>query len=317
VNHYASESDEPAWIVEDTTAPSNVTRYVSGVEGDIAVSTTATGGRVVQVVDLHGDVVMTIPVADGATVATWADLRVSASYEFGGPLQLTGGGATTGPPARYGWLGAAQRSAETLGGLVLMGARLYSPTLGRFLSVDPVPGGSASAYDYCNADPVNCTDLAGLWGWPKWVTKAASAVAGAARAVASAAVATAKFVWKYRDVIALGLGVAGMFICTLCTVAFYAGMALSVASTASACSKGQTASCAVGIVSTVTGGLGRVGARAGNALWLAGKARIVAGSRTLGPWMSDSGRWIKGVGNVLGMVSTGASGYSAVRSEFG
>ena len=66
MNHYASDSDEPAWIVEDTTAPSNVTRYVSGVEGDIAVSTTATGGRVVQVVDLHGDVVMTIPVADGA-----------------------------------------------------------------------------------------------------------------------------------------------------------------------------------------------------------------------------------------------------------
>jgi RHS repeat-associated protein len=106
---------------------------------------------------------MTIPVADGATVATWADLRVSASYEFGGPLQLTGGGATTGPPARYGWLGAAQRSAETLGGLVLMGARLYSPVIGRFLSVDPVAGGSASAYDYGNADPVNCTDIDSRW----------------------------------------------------------------------------------------------------------------------------------------------------------
>jgi hypothetical protein len=31
--------------------------------------------------------------------------------------------------------------------------------------VDSVPGGSASAYDYCNADPVNCTDLGGTWGF--------------------------------------------------------------------------------------------------------------------------------------------------------
>jgi len=46
-----------------------------------------------------------------------------------------------------------------------MGVRLYAPNLGRFLQVDPAPGGSATAYDYCNADPVNCTDLNGTWGW--------------------------------------------------------------------------------------------------------------------------------------------------------
>jgi hypothetical protein len=88
VNHYGSDSDEPGWIVEDTTAPSNVTRYVPGVEGDIAVTTSATGGRVVQVVDLHGDVTMTIPLADGASVATWTALKVSASDEFGLPLAV-------------------------------------------------------------------------------------------------------------------------------------------------------------------------------------------------------------------------------------
>ncbi|MFY1656119.1 hypothetical protein [Micromonospora sp. WMMD1274] len=40
---------------------------------------------------------------------------------------------------RYGWLGGKQRSAEAFGGAILMGVRLYSPSLGRFLRVDPVP----------------------------------------------------------------------------------------------------------------------------------------------------------------------------------
>jgi hypothetical protein len=48
---------------------------------------------------------------------------------------------------------------------VLMGVRLYQPDLGRFLTVNPVHGGSANDYDYCNADPVNCTDLDGRISW--------------------------------------------------------------------------------------------------------------------------------------------------------
>ncbi len=58
-----------------------------------------------------------------------------------------------------------------------MGARLYSPALGRFLQIDPVPGGNASPYDYCTADPVNCTDLDGNWGMPKWLKKTVGIVA--------------------------------------------------------------------------------------------------------------------------------------------
>jgi RHS repeat-associated protein len=65
--------------------------------------------------------------------------------------------------ADYGWLGQHQRLYEHAGSLALvqMGARPYLPALGRFLSVDPVAGGSANDYDYVNANPINATDLDG------------------------------------------------------------------------------------------------------------------------------------------------------------
>jgi hypothetical protein len=49
-----------------------------------------------------------------------------------------------------------------------MGVRLYDPTTGRFLSVDPVPGGSANAYEYCGGDPLNRYDLDGRFWRGLW-----------------------------------------------------------------------------------------------------------------------------------------------------
>lgn len=45
-----------------------------------------------------------------------------------------------------------------------MGARLYNPTTGQFLSTDPVLGGNATPYGY-PTDPVNSADLNGQWGY--------------------------------------------------------------------------------------------------------------------------------------------------------
>jgi hypothetical protein len=60
-----------------------------------------------------------------------------------------------------------------------MGIRTYIPQLGRYLQTDPIPGGSANAYAYVYADPVNTTDLTGERtgkGLSAWAMKTASEI---------------------------------------------------------------------------------------------------------------------------------------------
>ncbi|HEY8983165.1 MAG TPA: RHS repeat-associated core domain-containing protein, partial [Streptomyces sp.] len=153
LNHYDGEGDTPRWIVENT-ATGALTRNVDSASGDLAATTSKTGDTVLQLTTVHGDVALQLPLATGkAPVALDTD-------EYGNPRA----GQT---PARYGWLGAKQRSAETLTGLTLMGVRLYNPATGRFLSVDPVHGGNLNAYEYAHADPLNRFDLDGRWSWGK------------------------------------------------------------------------------------------------------------------------------------------------------
>ncbi|MEV4108938.1 DNRLRE domain-containing protein [Nonomuraea sp. NPDC049695] len=145
VNHYGSEGDSPRWSAEPG---GNVLRNVSGFDGDLAAITGANGDIRLQLTTLHGDVGTEYTL--GTATATVVD-----ADEYG---------VARGPARRYGWLGGKQRAADTLDGTMLMGVRLYNPSLGRFLQLDPVEGGSANAYEYCSGDPVNCTDLDGKWG---------------------------------------------------------------------------------------------------------------------------------------------------------
>ncbi|MEU2429105.1 DNRLRE domain-containing protein [Streptomyces sp. NPDC007861] len=147
LNHYGSDADNPRWIVEDT-ATGALTRNVNGFDNGLVATTAKSGSTVLQLVNLHGDVVMHLPTTAGQAVT------VLSTDEYGNRAE----GPST---VRYGWHGGQHRSSETLTDLVLMGVRLYNPATGRFLSGDPVPGGSCNAYDYACADPVNSDDVTG------------------------------------------------------------------------------------------------------------------------------------------------------------
>lgn len=147
-DHYAGDSDSPAWVAENADG-SSWTRNIVGIGGELVGIQDSVAGIALQLSNLHGDIVATASTSTSATGPT----ATFESTEFGLPRQA--------PSARYGWLGEKMRMMDSLTGLVLMGVRLYSPVLGRFLSVDPVEGGSFNNYEYALQDPVNKSDLDG------------------------------------------------------------------------------------------------------------------------------------------------------------
>ncbi|WP_433729524.1 DNRLRE domain-containing protein [Actinoplanes sp. CA-051413] len=158
VNHYCSDSDTPRWIVEDSAG--NVTRNVTSATGDLTATTGKSGQTVLQLSDIHGDVSLLLPLDTTAA-------PIVLDHDENGKSRPSQG------PVRYGWLGAKQRAADTVTGLVVMGVRLYDPVTGRFLSVDPIYGGGDNLYGY-PADPVNQYDLDGQ----AWKCKAKCALVG-------------------------------------------------------------------------------------------------------------------------------------------
>jgi RHS repeat-associated protein len=145
VYHYAGGSDSPSWTQEGA----NWSRNIGAMGGSLGAIQKSSGEITFQLADMHGDIV---GIAESSPSAT--KLKSTQQFdEFGNPKQTTG--------AKYGWLGSKGRRTELPSGVIQMGKRSYVPALGRFLTMDPVKGGSANAYDYANQDPVNNFDLTG------------------------------------------------------------------------------------------------------------------------------------------------------------
>ncbi|WP_017936823.1 beta strand repeat-containing protein [Nocardioides sp. Iso805N] len=149
-NHYDDASDATAWTstkkVDGTTATK---RYVGGIDGGLDATVGDDGSVKLDLTNLHGDTVATIT-PDATSITSYHE-----TTEYGAPRDPASAADD------YGSLGAKKRSTDDLGGLTLMGVRLYNPTTGHFLSVDRIAGGNANAYTYPN-DPIDRFDPTGL-----------------------------------------------------------------------------------------------------------------------------------------------------------
>lgn len=111
--------------------------------------------------NLHGDMIAT-------ATATGTKIGSTATFDPDGNADTRTDAYTseldTGYLGQFGKL--QERSADNIypaSGIIQMGARLYNPAWGRFLSIDPIEGGCANDYAYGYGDPVNGSDLDGRW----------------------------------------------------------------------------------------------------------------------------------------------------------
>jgi RHS repeat-associated protein len=143
----------------------------------------------------HGDTALTLTNEGKTTTSTNTLL---AYGPFGESLVAGTQGTTTvnalnASDDTMGWAASPARKQE--GGyttsFIQMGARVYIPSLGRFLQVDPVDGGTLNGYVYV-ADPINSSDYNGQWSIRGFITSLVRVVRAVVKAVFTPAKAVAR-----------------------------------------------------------------------------------------------------------------------------
>ena len=145
-SHYDGPGETPAWTA---TSAGSYTRNITGINGALAATQTNSEAPVLQLADLHGDIIGTAAISETESKLVPAN----ETSEYGVPR--------TSITAKYSWLGSDLLATELPTGIISMGARTYIPQLGRFLQTDPQPGGSANAYAYTGGDPIDEADPSG------------------------------------------------------------------------------------------------------------------------------------------------------------
>ena len=156
----------------------SITRYLFGGFTEAPVAATDANGAVLErFLPLPGGVLLTkriggdiwsYPNLHGDLVAT----ANSAGVRQSGPVTYDPYGAedpaaapidNANDSADYGAFGSAQHLEEHAASapVIQMGERPYVPTLGRFISVDPIEGGCANDYTYVFGDPLTQSDPSG------------------------------------------------------------------------------------------------------------------------------------------------------------
>jgi RHS repeat-associated protein len=147
ITHYGDLTDLPTYDVDGEGK--TTTSFVQGAHG--LVEQRSGEATSYPLADGHGDI----------TAITGAAGGVESRQTYN-----PWGAQLSGPGLEMGYLGAWQRRADPASGLIQMGERSYSPSLGGFLSEDPVLGhfgigASVDRYLYVWDNPLNRYDLNG------------------------------------------------------------------------------------------------------------------------------------------------------------